>query len=171
LLRELGEGYAALLRDVRSLVANTVRRCGGRRVDAHGDGFLGVFERAAPAVEAAVDLQRSLRERVWPGDVDVRIRAGIHSGRPSLTDTGYVGLSVHTVARVCWVGHGGQIVVSGATKTAVERSLPTGVRLRSLGRRRLAGLPQPVALYQVEAKGLHTRFPPLRADPNRRGLA
>jgi class 3 adenylate cyclase len=36
------------------------------------------------------------------------VRAGIHSGRPTLTDTGYVGLSVHTVARLCSVAHGGQ---------------------------------------------------------------
>ncbi len=115
------------------------------------------------AVEAAVDVQRTMRTRPWPDDLDVRVRAGIHSGRPTLTEAGYVGLSVHTVSRVCFVGHGGQILISGKTKAAVERSLPTGVRARSLGRHRLPGLPQPQPLYQVEAKGLLTRFPALRA--------
>jgi class 3 adenylate cyclase len=128
----------------------------------HGDEFVAVFPRASSAIEAAIDVQRRIAERAWPDGRRVRIRAGVHSGRPMLTDSGYVGLSVHAVARICFVGNGGQIIVSQATKTAVERSLPAGVRLRSLGRHRLAGLPKPEVLYQVVAKGLATRLPELR---------
>jgi class 3 adenylate cyclase len=62
------------------------------------------------------------------------------------------------------VGHGGQIVVSGETKTAMAAALPSGVRLRSLGRHRLRGMPRAEALFQVEADGLLTDFPPLRID-------
>ena len=163
LLRRLDDRYAGVLRDVRAVIRNAGRRCGGRLVDVHGDGSLTVFERTVAAVEATVDMQREMRARAWPDDLDVRVRAGIHGGRPTLTETGYVGLSVHTVARVCFVGHGGQIVISGKSRAAVERSLPAGVRVRSLGRHRLAGLPHPQPLYQVEAKGLLTRFPDLRA--------
>lgn len=163
LLRRLDDRYAGLLRDVRAVIRNSVRRCDGRPVDAPGDQFLAVFERTSPAVKAAVDIQRAMRARSWPDDLDVRVRAGIHGGRPTLTEAGYVGLSVHTVARICFVGHGGQILISGKTKAAVQRSLPAGVQVRSLGRHRLAGLPQPQTLYQVEAKGLLTRFPKLRA--------
>jgi class 3 adenylate cyclase len=162
LLQQLEDRYAGLLRDVRALVRNAGRRCGGRVVDAHGDGSLTVFEHTTAAVEAAVDMQRAMRTLVWPDDLDVQVRAGIHSGRPTLTDTGYLGLSVHTVSRVCFVGHGGQILITGKTKAAVQRSMPAGVRVRSLGRHRLAGLPQPQPLYQVEAKGMLTDFPALR---------
>jgi class 3 adenylate cyclase len=162
LLGRLRDDYAPLLKDVRGIIRNSVRRCGGYKVDAHGDEYFSVFEQAAPAIETAVDIQRSLRERAWPGDVDVRVRAGIHSGRPTLTDSGYVGLSVHTVARLCSVAHGGQIVVSGKTKAAVMGSMPAGIRLRSLGRRPLAGLSQSEMLFQVHAEGLLTGFPPLR---------
>ncbi len=162
LLRRLEDRYTGLLSDVRAVIRDGARRFGGRLVDAHGDESLTVFERTAASVEAAVDIQRAMRARAWPDDLDVRVRAGIHSGRPTLTETGYVGLSVHTVSRVCFVGHGGQILISGRSKAAVERSLPIGVRVRSLGRHRLAGLPQPQPLYQVEAKGLLTRFPALR---------
>src|SRR4029453_11821011 len=122
-----------------------------------------VFEHAPPAIEAAVAIQRSLSERIWSDGVDVRVRAGIHSGRPTLTDTGYVGLSVHTVARLCSVAHGGQIVVSRTTKSAVTGSMPAGIRLRGLGGPPLAGLSQSEALFQVHAEGLPTAFPPLRA--------
>ena len=79
-----------------------------------------------------------------------------------MTDTGYIGLSVHTAARVCWTARGGQIIVSGETKTAIEGSLPAGVGLRSLGRHRLPGLTRAEALFQVEADGLVCDFPPLR---------
>jgi class 3 adenylate cyclase len=162
LLGRLGEGYAPLLKDVRGLIRDAVRRSDGRKVDAHGDEYFSVFAQAAPAIEAAVALQRSLGSRTWPDGVDVRVRAGIHSGRPTLTETGYVGLSVHTVARLCSVAHGGQIVVSGKTKAAIAGSMPAGVRLKSLGRHPLSGLGQSESLFQVHAEGLRTGFPPLR---------
>lgn len=162
LLEQLGDGYAALLKDVRAVIRDAVRRCGGRKVDAPGDEYLSVFERPAPAIRAAIDIHRSLSERTWADDLECRVRAGIHTGRPTLTDAGYVGLTVHTVARVCSAAHGGQIVVSNKTKAAVEGSMPVGVRFRSLGRHRLAGLAKPETLFQVQAEGLVTRFPPLR---------
>jgi class 3 adenylate cyclase len=166
LLRRLEDRYAAVLSDVRAIVRTAVRRRGGYKVDAHGDEFLSVFTRAAPAVEAAVDFQRRLQARPWPDDLAVRVRAGIHGGRPTLTETGYVGLAVHTVARVCSVGHGGQIVVSDTSKAALERSPASEIGLRGLGGYRLAGLPHATTLYQVEAVGLDARFPPLRgAEP------
>ena len=75
------------------------------------------------------------------------------------TDTGYVGLAVHTVARVCSVGHGEQIVVTSRTKAATDLA---GVRFRSLGTHHLAGLGKPETLHQVVAEGLRSRFPALR---------
>jgi class 3 adenylate cyclase len=162
LLRELGDDYAALLREVRSVIRAAVRRGGGHRVDAHGDEYLAVFERPVPAVQAAVELQRATAAHDWPAGVEVRVRAGIHSGRPTLTEAGYVGLAVHTVARVCSVGHGGQILVSGQTRKAMGGRTPSGVRLRSLGAHRLAGLARAETLYQVLAPGLQARFPALR---------
>jgi class 3 adenylate cyclase len=162
LLRELGEEYTIVLRDVRTVVRTSVRRCGGHKVDATGDEFLSVFERTAQALEAAIDLQREMAARIWPQDRAVRVRAGIHSGRPSLTENGYVGIAVNTVSRVCNLGHGGQIVITTKAKTALEGSTTTGTTFRRLGRAKLAGLPQPETLYQVNAKDLVTRFPPLR---------
>jgi class 3 adenylate cyclase len=160
LLRRLGDRYAEVLSDVRAILREAVLRAGGREVDARADEFFAVFERVAAALDAAVAIQRTIGERTWPDDADVRVRAGIHSGRPTLTETGYIGLSVHTAARVCSSAHGGQIVVSGETEAALEGSLPESIRLRALGRRRLAGLPRAEALYQVEAAGLRTDFPP-----------
>jgi len=162
LLQRLGERYAPLLAEVRAIIRNSVGRLGGREVDARADEFLAVFDRAPAALEAALEIERGVQGRAWPDDVGVRIRIGIHSGRPTLTDAGYVGLAVHTVARICSAGHGGQILLSAAARDGVGRSRPTGVRLRSLGSHRLRGLREPQALFQVEAADLTTHFPPLR---------
>jgi class 3 adenylate cyclase len=168
LLRHLGDGYGDLLTDVRDLVRNAVLTSGGKEVDARADEFFAAFDRAGKAVEAAVAIQLAMVGKAWPDDLECRLRAGIHTGRPTLTETGYIGLSVHTAARVCSAANGGQIVLSGDTKDALEGSSPTGVRLKSLGKHRLPGLTRAEALYQVVADGLGTKFPPLRrqAEPS-----
>ncbi len=167
LLHQLGDRYRDLLNDVRGILREAVSRAGGREIDARADEFFAVFERAIDAVEAAAAIQRGLSERGWPDDLDVRVRVGIHSGRPTLTDVGYIGLAVHTAARVCAAAHGGQIVVSSETRAAIGGSAPTGVRFRSLGRHRLPGLPHAEVLFQVEADGLPVSFPPPRTRGRR----
>lgn len=162
LLNRLGARYGGLLEDVRGIIRDAVVGAGGHEVDARADEFFAVFERAGAAIEAALGVQRTLGERAWPRGLQVRLRAGIHTGRPTLTATGYIGLSVHTAARVSSAAHGGQIVISEKTKAAVRATAPAGVRLRSLGRHRLNGLTSPVGLFQVESEGLPTGFPPLR---------
>ena len=159
LLHRLGDRYGALLNDVRGILRTALLRAGGREIDARADEFFAVFERAAAAIEAAVAIQRELGNRAWGDGLEVQVRVGIHSGRPTLTDAGYIGLAVHTAARLCSAAHGGQIVVSAATRAAVGASAPTGIRFRSLGRHRLPGLPDAEMLFQVQAQGLRVTFP------------
>jgi class 3 adenylate cyclase len=163
LLRHLGDRYAPLLAESRRLVRAAVRRAGGREVDSRADDLFAVFERAPAALEAALAIQRAMRAGAWPGGIDVRLRIGLHRGRPALTDTGYVGLAVHAAARICSAAHGGQIVVSSAVRAAVVESLPEGVSLRGLGSWRFQGLPEPVDLFQVDAADLLPDFPPPRS--------
>jgi class 3 adenylate cyclase len=104
-----------------------------------------------------------MQARAWPGGNDVRLRIGLHRGRPALTDAGYIGLSVHAAARICFAGHGGQIVLSAAVRAAVLDSLADGLSLSSLGTWRFRGLPEPVELFQVDAADLPSGFPPPRS--------
>jgi class 3 adenylate cyclase len=163
LLGRLDDQYAPLLTDVRRRVRAAVRGAGGREVDARGDDHFAVFEQAPSAVEAALAIQRAMGAEAWQGGADVRLRIGLHRGRPALTDTGYVGLSVHAAARICFAAHGGQIVMSSAVRKVVDGSLPDGVRLKSLGAWKFRGLPEPVDLFQVHAADLAADFPPLRS--------
>ena len=162
LLRRLGDGYADLLGEVRRLLRRAVQRSGGKEVDVRADELFAVFKRPAAALDAALAMQRRVGARAWPQGVSVRVRIGIHTGRPTLTDSGYVGLAVHAAARICAAGHGGQVLLSGATVRALEASMPAGVSFRPLGDHRLHGLPEPEALFQLEAPDLLTRFPPPR---------
>jgi class 3 adenylate cyclase len=163
LLGRLGDDYAPLLTEVRRRVRAAVREAGGKEVSARGDDVFAVFERAPGALDGALAIQHAMAAGGWPGGNDVRLRIGLHRGRPSLTDTGYVGLSVHAAARICFAAHGGQIVMSSAVRTALGDSLPEGVALSDLGAWRFRGLPEPVEIFEVEAADLMSGFPPLRS--------
>jgi class 3 adenylate cyclase len=162
LLRKVGDRYATLLDDVRVILHDAVIRAGGRQIDARADDSFAVFEHPAAALEAAATLQRAIASRAWPESVSVRVRVGIHSGEPTLAKVGYIGLPVHTTARICAAAHGGQVLVSGPTVTASGDTVASGVRFRSLGPHRLSGLPEPEELYQLEADGLANVFDPPR---------
>jgi len=92
---------------------------------------------------------------------------GLHTGEPTLTASGYVGLDVHRAARICAAGHGGQTLLSQTTRTLVEYDLPAGVRLRDLGEHRLKDLQRPERLYQVVIPDLPADFPPLQTLDSR----
>lgn len=163
LLAGLGDHYASLIGDVRRLIRTAVRSTGGHRVDSRGDDFLAVFESAPPALEAAIAIQRGVQAARWPGGNNVRLRIGLHRGRPTLTDHGYVGLSVHTVARICFAGHGGQVLMSEAVHDAVVETLDEVVRLRDLGPWQFEGLPEPIEIYQADPPEWAGEFPRLRS--------
>jgi predicted ATPase len=88
---------------------------------------------------------------------------GLHTGEPRPVDGNYVGLDVHTAARVMAAGHGGQVVVSAATRSL----LGNGFELRDLGEHLLKDLAGPQQLYQLEIDGLPAEFPPLNSLGNR----
>ena len=162
LLRALGDRYARVLREIRALLRAAVRDAGGREVDARADEYFAAFKRPAQALGAAVSIQRAFVARNWPDRATVGVRIGIHTGRTTLAETGYVGIAVHTTSRVCAAGHGGQILLSAAAHDAVDRALADGLAFRMLGRYALAGLPDPETMYQVTAADLRVRFPKLR---------
>jgi class 3 adenylate cyclase len=153
LLRRAEADYPAILAEVRRIHRRIVRGGGGHEVDARADEYFACFEDPAAALAAAITIQRRLGERSW-ASARVRVRIGLHRGRPTLTDEGYVGVAVHSVARLCAVGRGGQIVVSQRVRDALTGPLPEGASLRSRGRHTLRGLAGQHHLYEVLAKGV-----------------
>jgi predicted ATPase/class 3 adenylate cyclase len=148
LLRELGDTYTSVLEDHRRVLRDVFSRHGGVEVDTQGDAFFIAFARASDAVAAAREAQAAL------ADGPARVRIGIHTGQPVVTDEGYVGIDVHRAARIMGAGHGGQVLVSETT----ARLLDSTVGLSELGEHRLKDLTTPQRLYQLG----DGEFPPLR---------
>jgi class 3 adenylate cyclase len=90
----------------------------------------------------------------------VRVRIGLHSGRPTRTASGYQGISVNTASRICTCAHGGQVLLSRSVRAALTDAAP--FELRSLGSYRLRGISDEHDLYQLVAADLLDGFPPLR---------
>jgi class 3 adenylate cyclase len=162
LVHRLGDGYGDLLEALRTLLRDAAVESGGQVVEARADELFAVFEQPAAALTMALRVQRELGTRASAGEEEVRVRIGIHSGYPTRAGSNYIGMAVHTAARICDAAHGGQIVVSGDFRAAIGVPRAHGVRLRKLGAYRLRGLPDEIELLQVVVDDLAGRFPPLR---------
>jgi predicted ATPase len=156
LLHELGDRYAEALAEHRRLLRESFSRHGGVEVDTQGDAFFVAFARAKDALAAARDAQQALNEG------PVRVRMGLHTGEPVVTDEGYVGIDVHRGARVVSAGHGGQVLLTQSTRDLLPEELSDAVSLRDLGEHRLKDLTQPQRLYQLLIPGLENDFPALK---------
>ncbi len=166
LLQNLGGGYAALLEEHRRILAACIEAQGGRLVDSQGDSCFASFPRASGAVLAAVAAQRAFAAGPWPGNAELRVRMGLHTGEPAMSGQAYVGIDVHKAARIGALAQGGQILLSEATKSLVEATLPEGSSLRDLGEHELKDIGGPNRLFELVVKGLSPSFPPPRSRPS-----
>ena len=164
LVQRLGDGYRELIDGVRAMHRDETVRTDGHVVEARADEFFAVFEGPRSALDTAVAIQRQLGGRSWAEGLEVRVRIGIHSGYPTLTEENYIGMAVHTAARVCEAAQGSQILVTGDTREATRGFKLDGLRFKSVGTHRLRGLPDEVALFQIAAQGLVARFPPTQTS-------
>lgn len=158
-----GEAWGSLLERHRVLLRRAWASHEGSEVGTEGDSFFVAFATAPAAVAAAVDAQRALAAEPWPPDGEVRVRMGMHTGEAGFSAKTYAGLNVHRAARVAGVAHGGQVLISDATRALVGEDLPPGVELRDLGVHRLKDLDHPEHLWQLVVAGLENEFPPPRS--------
>jgi predicted ATPase/class 3 adenylate cyclase len=149
LLQQLGaDAYADALAEHRRTLREAFVRHDGVEVDTQGDSFFIAFSTAPAAIAAAAEAQQMLAAG------PIRVRMGIHTGTPYVTDEGYVGPDVHRAARIAAAAHGGQILVSSSTASLVQ-----GHSLRDLGEHRLKDLAAAERIYQLGAEA----FPRLRS--------
>ncbi len=152
-LHELGaQAYAATLLEHRRVLRQVFVKHGGVEVDTEGDAFFVAFPDPAEALAAAADAQTVLRAG------PIRVRMGLHTGTPHLTDQGYVGIDVHKGARIAASGHGGQVLLSKETRTLLEESF----EFTDLGEHRVKDFAEPVWIFQLGTE----RFPPLTTISN-----
>ena len=151
LLDDLGaEAFKEALAGHRRALREALGAHSGYEVDEAGDGLFYAFASASEAVSAVAQGIASL------ADGPVRVRVGVHTGEPLLDPPKYVGTDVHKAARIMSAAHGGQVLLSGATRELVAGDV------LDLGRHRLKDFAEPVSLYQLGSD----RFPPLRTISN-----
>ncbi len=156
--------YGDLRERHRDLLRTAWLDAGGIEVGTEGDSFFVVFERPSAAIAAAAAAQRALASEPWPDGRAVRVRMGIHTGEVSLSGGSYVGTAVNRAARIAAAGHGGQVLLSAATRALVSDAPATGVSFRDLGAHRLRDLPAAERLFQLVVDGLASEFPPVRGQ-------
>jgi predicted ATPase/class 3 adenylate cyclase len=148
LLHELGpERYSQALAEHRLVLRQAFARHSGVEVDTQGDAFFAAFPSAPGALAAAGEAQEALELG------QIRVRMGIHTGTPLVTNEGYVGEDVHRAARIAAAGSGGQVLVSAAAAASVDVD-----ELRDLGIHRFKDLSAPERVYQLGCG----EFPPLK---------
>jgi hypothetical protein len=151
LIDELGEeAYVRALAEHRRVLRVAFSAHGGVEVDTQGDAFLYVFADPAEALAAADQGQEALTSG------EVKARMGLHTGELRLTSEGYAGRELHRAARIAASGHGGQVVLSAATRALVDGELT------DLGEHRLKDFSEPVWIFQLGEE----RFPPLKTISN-----
>lgn len=126
-----------------------------------GDAFYAAFPTALEALTAALAAQRLVQAEAW-GETPIRVRVALHTGAADEREGDYFGPPLNRVARLLSSGHGGQMLISFATKELLHEHLPAGIQLRDMGERRLKDLIRPEHIYQVLAPDLPTGFPPLK---------
>ena len=166
----LGTGpYRDVLERHRMLLREAFRAHDGHEQSTEGDSFFVLFRRAVDGVSAAVDGQRAIAAEPWPDGAEVRVRMGLHTGEVQSIGGDVIGYAINRTARIAALAHGGQVLLSDATRALVTDVLPDSVGLRDMGLHRLKDLREPERLTQLVVEGLPDDFPALRsldARPN-----
>src|SRR6266702_6042296 len=187
LLARLGDTYGDLLSAQRRLLRGAFGAHQGTEMGTEGDSFFVVFPSAAKAVSACAEGQRALAGHAWPQGVAPQIRMGLHTGEPTRHEDGYIGMDVHRAARIAASAHGGQVVMSEATRQLVAGQLagkqpsgagrgsqegtgPADLGVADLGWHRLKDIAEAEHLYQLLIPGLPETFPPLKSLGTRGSL-
>lgn len=150
-----------------AILQEAIAANGGTVFQIIGDAFCAAFATVPSAISAAVTAQRKLYQEQWDLPFAIRVRMGIHTGEAERTSNhaltgGYASnQTLIRVARILSAGHGGQVLLSLATKELLKDSLPANTELRDMGEHHLKNLVRPEHIFQLIVKGLPSDFPPL----------
>ena len=166
------EAMEAALERHDSVLGEVISGHGGVVVTSRGEGdsVFAVFASAVSAVEAAGACQLRLGAEAWPAGAALRVRMGLHTGDAQVQQGDYVDHApINRCARVKAAAHGGQVLLTSATRDLVGGRLGGGFGLKRLGEFRLRDLAGPELLYQLTHAGLLAEFPPLVTVAERAG--
>ena len=139
---ELGDRrWREVLERHNAMVRRELLRYRGREVDTTGDGFLATFDGPARAIRCACAIVEGVH------DLDLSIRAGLHTGECEVADGKVAGIAVHTGARVAAQAQADEVLVSSTVRDLVAGS---GIAFTERGVRELKGIPGEWRLFAVD---------------------
>ena len=163
LLEQHPHAYPAALARHEAILRRAIERYGGVVFETVGDAVYAAFARAQDAVAAAEDAQLALHTAAWGELGALRVRMALHTGDVEQRGEHYFGPALYRCARLMATGHGGQVLLSGATADLVRDGLPADAALRALGTHRLKDLAEPEHVFQLMHPGLPHEFPRLQS--------
>ena len=168
-IRRLGSSWDEVNAAHLAIIRGAIQDHGGVVVRTEGDACFAAFAEARAAAAAAAAIQGGLAGARLPDAHGLVVRVGLHTGEAHLAGDDYGGFEVNRAARIAAAGHGGQIVLSDATRVLIVDALPDGTTLVDLGTHVLRDVPRPERLSQLTVDGLTATFPPLRTGGPVRG--
>jgi class 3 adenylate cyclase len=132
--------WRELLQRHHAIVRRELARFQGREVDTIGDGFFAAFDGPARAVRAASAIRDSLR------DLEVAVRAGLHTGECEVADGKVAGIAVSIGARIASLAGPDEVLVSSTVKDLVAGS---DLRFEDRGEHDLKGVPERWRLFAL----------------------
>jgi class 3 adenylate cyclase/dihydrofolate reductase len=132
--------WKKLLEQHHRVVRAEVERWHGQNLEFSGDGVMAVFDSPTRSLRCAFELVEAAH------DLDIEIRAGIHTGEIERRETGIGGIGVHIAARVLAAAQPGQVVVS---KTVRDLATGTDLAFNPLGAANLRGVPGEWELFEA----------------------
>jgi class 3 adenylate cyclase len=132
--------WRQLLQKHHDIVRSQLGRFRGKEMDTAGDGFFATFDGPARAIRCACAIRDGIR------DLDLDVRAGLHSGECELVDGKAGGIAVHIGARVASLAEPGEVLVSSTVKDLVGGS---GIEFKDRGEHQLKGISEAWHLFTV----------------------
>jgi len=124
--------WIVLLDQHRAMVRRELARFRGHEVDTAGDGFFATFDGPARAIQCALRVVNAGQQ------LDIKIRAGLHTGEIEVAGSKVGGIALHIGSRVASAAAPGEVLVSGTVKDLVTGSR---IRFADRGTHVLKGVP------------------------------
>lgn len=144
------DAAAELLGRYRRVVREQIAAFEGAEVRTEGDSFYVVFDSVGDAVSAALAIRDAAQQTDDGHGAPIQVGIGVHAGEARDGEEGIVSSAVNIAARVCAVAQPGEVLVTDTVRGLTRTALPVGFTPR--GRRRLKGIPEPIALFSADAK-------------------
>ena len=132
--------WRALLDRHDAMAQRMIDRYGGRFVKGTGDGLLATFDGPARGIRCARELVHAAAQ------LDIPVRAGVHTGEVEVRGDDVAGIAVHIGARVASVADAGEVLVSRTVRDLVSGS---GIAFQDRGEHRLKGVDEAWQLFEV----------------------